>query len=124
MEPKSTIITVTPIARPKRKLIVLRSKQAEDYLSFCNEMGCDWAGLFNSIPEKIDTEAEGPASVLFAVDTDGVEDVGDGRNMAWTTEDRERRTDNRRRRMAGRGDACVARDASDEIRDTNSGGRS
>ncbi len=55
MDQKSTIITVTPIARPKRKLIVLRSKHAEDYLSFCNEMGCDWAGLFNSIPEKIDT---------------------------------------------------------------------
>ena len=55
MEQKTTIVTVTPIARPKRKLIVLRSKHAEDYLSFCNEMGCDWAGLFNSIPEKIDT---------------------------------------------------------------------
>jgi hypothetical protein len=55
MQQKTTIVTVTPIARPKRKLIVLRSKHAEDYLSFCNEMGCDWAGLFNSIPEKIDT---------------------------------------------------------------------
>ncbi len=52
MEQKTTIVTVTPIARPKRKLIVLRSKHAEDYLSFCNEMGCDWAGLFNSIRKR------------------------------------------------------------------------
>lgn len=51
----SAVVTVTPISRPRRKLIVLRAERATEYLSFCEEMGCEWMGLFNSIPEKIDT---------------------------------------------------------------------
>ncbi len=43
--------------RPKRKLIYLPSKKATDYLSFCEEVGCEWEGLLNSIPEKFDTAA-------------------------------------------------------------------
>ena len=53
----STIFTVTPVNRPKRKLIYLTSKSATDYLSYCEEVGCDWEGLLNSIPEKFDTAA-------------------------------------------------------------------
>lgn len=55
MEQTSAVVTVTPISRPRRKLIALRAKRAMEYLSFCEEMGCEWMGLFNSIPEKIDT---------------------------------------------------------------------
>lgn len=33
------------------------SLKAHDYWSFCEEMGCDWEGLFNSIPEKLDLVA-------------------------------------------------------------------
>lgn len=55
MEKTSAVVTVTPILRPRRKLIVLRAERAAEYLSFCEEMGCEWMGLFNSIPEKIDT---------------------------------------------------------------------
>ena len=53
----ATICTVTPVNRPKRKLIYLTSKSATDYLSYCEEVGCDWEGLLNSIREKFDTAA-------------------------------------------------------------------
>ena len=51
----TSICTVTPVNRPKRKLIYLPSKSATDYFSYCEEVGCDWEGLLNSIPEKFDT---------------------------------------------------------------------
>ena len=53
----TSICTVTPVNRPKRKLIYLTSRSATDYLSYCEEVGCDWEGLLNSIPEKFDTAA-------------------------------------------------------------------
>lgn len=53
----TTICTVTPVNRPKRKLIYLTSHTATDYLTFCEEVGCDWEGLLNSIHEKFDTAA-------------------------------------------------------------------
>ena len=55
MKQTAAVVTVTPVSRPKRKLIVLRAQSATEYLSFCEEMGCEWMGLFNSIPEKFDT---------------------------------------------------------------------
>lgn len=57
MKTMHSICMITPVQKPERKLILLRSKNAEDYLSFCEEMGCEWEGLFNSIPEKLDTAA-------------------------------------------------------------------
>lgn len=51
----TSICTVTPVNRPKRKLIYLPSKTAKDYFSYCEEVGCDWEGLLNSISEKFDT---------------------------------------------------------------------
>ena len=51
----TSICTVTPVNRPKRKLIYLPSKSATDYFSYCEEVGCAWEGLLNSIPEKFDT---------------------------------------------------------------------
>ncbi len=53
----TSICTVIPVNRPKRKLIYLPSKSATGYLSYCEEKGCDWEGLQNSIPEKFDTAA-------------------------------------------------------------------
>ncbi len=53
----TSLCTVTPVNRPKRKLIYLPSKSANGYLSYCEEVGCDWEGLLNSIPEKLDTAA-------------------------------------------------------------------
>lgn len=53
----AAICTVTPVKRPKRKLIYLTSKSATGYLSYCEEVGCDWEGLLNSIHEKFDTAA-------------------------------------------------------------------
>lgn len=57
METKTSLCTVTSVERPARKLLFLRSKAASDYWTYCEELGCDWEGLFNSIPEKFDTAA-------------------------------------------------------------------
>lgn len=53
-EKLSRIVTVTAVQRPVRKLILLRAKETKngDYLAYCEEMGCEWEGLLNSIPEK------------------------------------------------------------------------
>jgi len=53
----SRTVTVTAVERPARKLILLRSARATEYLSYCEEIGCEWEGLLNSIPEKFDTAA-------------------------------------------------------------------
>lgn len=52
-----TTVTVQAIDRPARKLMILRSKKAGDYMSFCGEMGCDWEGMMNSVAEKFDNAA-------------------------------------------------------------------
>ncbi len=56
-EGRTELCTVTVCERPKRKLVYLPSRTAADYMSFCEEAGCDWEGLLNSIPEKFDTAA-------------------------------------------------------------------
>lgn len=48
---------VTLIHKEKRKLILLHSQNATEYFSFCEEVGCDWEGLLNSNPHKLDTAA-------------------------------------------------------------------
>ena len=53
----SKVVTTTVVERPPRKLLLLRSKKATEYFSFCEEMSCDWHGILNSIPEKFDTAA-------------------------------------------------------------------
>lgn len=57
-EKVSKTVTVTVAERPARKLIFLRYS-ATDYFSACEEVGCDWEGFYNSIPEKFDTAAGG-----------------------------------------------------------------
>lgn len=57
MGKETNLCMITPIERSKRKLIFLRSKKATDYFSYCEEVGCEWEGLFNSIPSKMDTPA-------------------------------------------------------------------
>lgn len=57
MENETRLCMITPVNRLKRKLIFLRSKKANDYFSYCEEIGCEWEGLFNSIPSKLDTAA-------------------------------------------------------------------
>ena len=56
-EPIARTMTVTAVERPARKLILVRSITATEYFSFCEEAGCDWEGIFNSIPDKFDTAA-------------------------------------------------------------------
>ncbi|MCI8554702.1 MAG: hypothetical protein HFJ80_07155 [Clostridiales bacterium] len=58
-EKVSGIVTVSVVERPARKIIFLRIPTATDYFSACAEVGCDWEGFFNSIPEKFDTAAGG-----------------------------------------------------------------
>lgn len=57
MSEEIKMCTVTVQERPRRKLLYLCSKKGKDYLSFCEEMGCEWEGLLNSIPQKMDTAA-------------------------------------------------------------------
>lgn len=57
MNNDAILCMITPVKRKKRKLIILRSTKGHDYWSFCEEMGCDWEGMLNSIPEKIDVAA-------------------------------------------------------------------
>ncbi|ERI93671.1 transcriptional regulator, AraC family [Clostridiales bacterium oral taxon 876 str. F0540] len=52
-----TLCTVSIVERPKRKLLIMRAKKAHDYWSFCEECGCDWVGLFNSIECRLDNAA-------------------------------------------------------------------
>ncbi|WP_346961067.1 helix-turn-helix transcriptional regulator [Faecalicatena contorta] len=52
-----SLCMITAKERPQRKLIWLPSRSAEDYFSYCEEMGCEWEGLLNSIDEKFDTAA-------------------------------------------------------------------
>ncbi|MGI5856858.1 MAG: helix-turn-helix transcriptional regulator [Candidatus Merdivicinus sp.] len=57
-EKVSRTVTVSVVERPARKLIFLRYN-ATDYFSACEEVGCEWEGVFNSIREKFDTAAGG-----------------------------------------------------------------
>ena len=51
------IVTVTPVHRPRRRAAILRAKHAVDYWSFCEECGCEWESVLNSLPGKFDTAA-------------------------------------------------------------------
>lgn len=51
------ICTVIPRQRPARKLLYQPAQKAVDYMSYCEEKGCEWEGLLNSIPEKFDAAA-------------------------------------------------------------------
>ena len=53
----SIVCTAYVVEKPKRKMIILRSKNATDYWTFCEENKCDWEGYLNSNPYKIDTAA-------------------------------------------------------------------
>lgn len=57
MENSTSLVMVTLVQRPQRKLMFLRSKKAHDYWTYCEEVGCDWEGLFNSVDDKFDTAA-------------------------------------------------------------------
>ena len=54
-EKVSRIVTTTVVDRLARKLLLLRSRKATEYFSFCEEVGCDWHGILNSVPEKFET---------------------------------------------------------------------
>lgn len=55
----SRTVMVQVKEKPQRKLIFLRARHEKeyDYMSFCEENGCEWDGLLNSIAEKFDTAA-------------------------------------------------------------------
>jgi len=53
----SRTVTTTVVERPTRKLILLRSINATNYFSFCEEVGCEWYGILSSVPEKLDSGA-------------------------------------------------------------------
>ena len=76
MEKETNLCMITKLERPKRKLIFLRSKKATDYFSYCEEMGCEWEGLFSSVFEKLEAPAilELPKKIL----KDGFSNIASG----------------------------------------------
>ena len=64
-EKVSKTVTVSVVERPARKLIFLRTS-GRGYFEDCEEVGCDWEGYYNSIPEKYDTATGGrlPKSLI------------------------------------------------------------
>ena len=52
-----TMVTVTAVDRPARKLLLLRSKDATDYMNYCEEMGCEWENVLNGIECRFDDAA-------------------------------------------------------------------
>lgn len=57
MKEETKLCMISVVERPQRKLLFLRAKEATDYFSYCEELGCEWEGLLNSIPSKFDTAA-------------------------------------------------------------------
>ena len=51
------IVTATVVERPARKILLLRSKNAVDYMSYCEEMGCEWESTMNAIERRFDDAA-------------------------------------------------------------------
>ncbi len=50
MMEKARTITVTLTSRPRRKALIKRGIRADDYFTYCDEVGCDVWGLLQSIP--------------------------------------------------------------------------
>ena len=57
-------VTVTPIHKPARKMIILRSIHATEYFSYCEEVGCENWGVYESVAEALD----GPALLTLPED--------------------------------------------------------
>ncbi len=53
-KPISSPIFVRAVERPRRKFILLRGRQATDYMAYCEEVGCDIWGLLLSIKGTLD----------------------------------------------------------------------
>ena len=53
----NSIVTVTIVERPVRKLVLLRAENATDYMSYCEEMGCEWENIMNRIVQRFDDAA-------------------------------------------------------------------
>jgi AraC family transcriptional regulator len=54
VKPVSSPIFVRAVERPRRKFILLRGRQATDYMAYCEEVGCDIWGLLLSIKDALD----------------------------------------------------------------------
>jgi len=57
MDRVSRIVTATVVERPARKMLLLRSKKAICYETYCEEVGYAWQGILGSVPEKLDNPA-------------------------------------------------------------------
>lgn len=66
MKNNLSLCMITIKEQRKRKLIYLPSQNAQDYFSYCKEVGCEWEGLLNSIEEKFEPAAliELPAKLV------------------------------------------------------------
>ncbi len=53
-KPISSPIFVRAVERPRRKFILLRGRQATDYMAYCEEVGCDIWGILLSVKGALD----------------------------------------------------------------------
>lgn len=53
MTAMSPTCTVTIVDRPARQLLLLRSRTATEYWSFCEERGCEWGTLLSAIEGRL-----------------------------------------------------------------------
>ena len=52
-KPAANTVFVQVIERPERKLILKRGVRAEDYFTYCEEVGCEIWGLLCSVREAL-----------------------------------------------------------------------
>ena len=82
MEKMDRTMTVTAVERPARKLLLMRAKKAtaeQGYLAVAEELGCDWEGYVNSIPERL--QEAGLMSLSGALLVDGATDAAVGTEL-------------------------------------------
>jgi hypothetical protein len=51
------MVTATAVERPARRILLLRSKNAVDYMSYCEETGCEWESVMNAVERRFDDAA-------------------------------------------------------------------
>ena len=48
------VVTATPVTRPARRLVIRRGVTANDYFSYCAEIGCDIWDTLAALPGRLD----------------------------------------------------------------------
>jgi len=58
-------ILITLIKKPARKILIYRGKQAEEYFSYCEELGCDIWAYLKELSKKVNLSINNAQESLF-----------------------------------------------------------